>query len=100
MKKLNALFIAAVMALSFSFFAAQPASAQIVPTTKKVVKKSYRTGKKGTKSAYRHGKRAAKASYRGGRWVTIRVYRGGKWVTRKVWRGGKRVVMGKKSRHP
>lgn len=89
MKKVNTLLIAAVMAISFCFISAQPASAQVVPVAKKVVKKSYRTGK-----------RVGYKSYRGGRWVTIRVYRGGRWVTRKVWRGGKRVILGKPRRRP
>jgi hypothetical protein len=89
MKKILTLFVAGFMALSFAFVSPQPAQGQIVPVTKKVVKKSYKAGKRGVR-----------AGYRGGRWVTIRVYRGGKWVTKKVWRGGKRVVMGKRHRRP
>jgi hypothetical protein len=89
MKKIYTVVIAVVMVVSFYFISPQPASAQVVPVTKKVVKKSYRTGK-----------RIGRKSYRGGRWVTIRVYRGGRWVTKKVWRGGKRVIMGKPRRRP
>lgn len=89
MKRVYTLLVAAFLAISFSVITPHEAPAQIVPATKKVVKKGYRTGKRGVR-----------AGYRGGRWVTIKVYRGGRWVTKKVWRGGKRVVMGKSKRRP
>lgn len=73
------------------------ASAQVVPTAKKVIHVS----KKTTKSGVHYTKVGVVKGYRGGRWVTVRSYRGGKWVTRKVWRGSKRVVVGtKKNRKP
>jgi|SRR5580765_19608 len=92
MIKLRALLLAGVMCLSFVFISSSVANAevnsanslgQIVPTTKRISKKTYRKGRHITKASYRKGRKISKKSWKKG-----------KHIGQKTGRKTKHIVMG------
>jgi hypothetical protein len=94
MKKLISLSLTIVFAMSLSVFAA-PSSAsvaathQVVPTSKRVSKKSYRKGRFVTVTTWRRGKKVTKK-------IWVRGNRTGRKTVRKV----KHVMIGEPDRRP
>ena len=98
MIKLRALLVAVVMCLSFVFVSSSVASAeinsanslgQIVPTTKRITKKTYRKSRHITGASYRKGKKISKKSWKKG-----------KHIGQKTGRKTKHIVMGPEKKTP
>jgi hypothetical protein len=92
MKKLISLSLTIMFAMSLIVFAAPSSAAatsQVVPTTKRVSKKSYRKGRFVTVTTWRRGKRVTKK-------VWVRGNRTGRKTVRKV----KHVMIGEPDRRP